>query len=71
MPRGVHSFLSRAVSTHDFENCGEIQAGVLRLFRYRVRFSRTCLPSRSGLPKIRPELPASNQALQLTAGRRA
>ena len=31
MPRGVHSFLSRAVSTHDFENRGEIRAGVLNL----------------------------------------
>ena len=57
--------------THDFENRGETRAGGCSTFRYRVRLSRTCLPSRSGLPKIHPKMPASSEALQFSTGRRA
>ena len=55
--------------THDFENRGETRPGC-STFRYRVRSSRTCLPSRSGLPTIHPKMPASNQALHQPLVRR-
>jgi hypothetical protein len=56
--------------THDFENRGEIRAGVLNL----------SIPGsfESHMPSIAqwfaenpPKMPASNQALQFTTGRRA
>src|SRR4029077_15633714 len=61
MPRGVHSFLSRAVSPTTLKTAARHGPGC-STFRYRVRSNRTCLPSRSGLPKIHPKMPASNQA---------
>jgi mannose-6-phosphate isomerase-like protein (cupin superfamily) len=54
--------------THDFENRGTHEPECSTC-RYRVRSSRTCLKSHSGLPKIHPKMQASNRAMQPLAGR--
>ena len=60
MPRGVPSFsspvasptTSKTAATHEPE-CSTC--------RYRARSRRTCLPSRSGLPKIHPKMQATKR----------
>ena len=69
LPPGGSFILIPGGVTHDFENRGETRAGMLN-FSIPGSFESHMPSIAQWFAEIHPKMPASNQTLQFTAGRR-